>query len=148
MKPMRESIFASNAVRISKGEEFNSWEVMPKKVLIVEDYADVRAMMKFLVRRYGYEVFEASDGYEAVNLAKSCRPDLILMDLAMPELDGLTATALIRNAIGINDVPIVALSAYGDLNYKRAIDAGCNAVINKPLDFKELENCFELYLER
>ena len=121
-------------------------EFMPKTVLIVEDYADVRAMMKFLIRSYGYECIEAKDGFEAVAAAKKSHPDLILMDLAMPALDGLTATALIRNAVGIEDVPIIALSAYGDLNYKRAIDAGCNAVITKPLDFKTLENCFQKYL--
>src|SRR5215204_3421031 len=98
---------------------------MAKKVLIVEDYDDVRAMMKFMVRRYGYEVIEARDGYEAVAQAKQTNPDLILMDLAMPLLDGLTATMLIRSSKGFEKVPIVALSAYGDLNYKRAIDAGC-----------------------
>ncbi len=120
---------------------------MPKTVLIVEDYSDVRAMMTFLVRSYGYEVVEATDGYEAVARAKQYHPDLILMDLAMPSLDGLTATALIRNAEGISDIPIIALSAYGDLNYKRALAAGCDAVINKPLDFNTFEPFLRKYLE-
>ena len=119
---------------------------MAKKVLIVEDYADVRAMMKFLVRRYGYEVFEAADGYEAVAQARICQPDLILMDLAMPMLDGLTATAIIKTIEELENVPIIALSAYGDTNYKRAIDAGCDAVINKPLDFSTLEPFLKKYL--
>lgn len=120
---------------------------MAKTVLIVEDYADVRAMMKFLVRRYGYHVVEAADGYEAVTQARQCQPDLILMDLAMPLLDGITATAIIKNFEGLEDVPIVALSAYGDSNYKRAIDAGCEEVINKPLDFNTLEPFLKKYLD-
>jgi CheY-like chemotaxis protein len=120
---------------------------MAKKVLIVEDYADVRAMMKFLVRRYGYEVFEAADGYEAVTQARQCQPDLILMDLAMPMLDGLTATAIIKTFEELEHVPIIALSAYGDSNYKRALDAGCEEVINKPLDFSTLEPFLKKYLD-
>jgi CheY-like chemotaxis protein len=112
---------------------------MSKTVLIVEDYDDVRAMMKFLVRRFGYEVIEARDGYEAVAQAKQYHPDLILMDLAMPLLDGITATMLIRKSSGCENVPIVALSAYGDVNYDRAINAGCDEVLTKPLNFSTLE---------
>ena len=120
---------------------------MAKKVLIVEDYDDVRAMMKFLVRRYGYDVIEARDGYEAVAQAKQYHPDLILMDLAMPMLDGLTATMLIRRSKGCENVPIIALSAYGDMNYKRAIDAGCDEVITKPLNFSTFKKFLNKMLD-
>ena len=119
---------------------------MAKTVLIVEDYADVRAMMKFLVRRYGYDVIEAADGYEAVSQAKQFHPDLILMDLAMPMLDGLTATMILRNSEECQNIPIVALSAYGDLNYNSAIAAGCDEVITKPIDFNTLEPFLKKYL--
>lgn len=120
---------------------------MPKTVLIVEDYADVRAMMKFLVRRYGYEVLEAADGFEAVKKAKQYHPDLILMDLAMPLMDGLTATLIIRNSEGSEDIPVVALSAYGNMNYKSAVDAGFAEVINKPLDFGSFQPFLKKYLD-
>ena len=120
---------------------------MPKKVLIVEDYPDIRAMMKFLVKRSGYEVVEAADGYEAVTQARQYHPDLILMDLAMPLLDGITATMIIRNSEDIKNTPIVALTAYGDTNYKRAIEAGCGEVITKPVNFKSFEKFLHKMLD-
>ena len=119
---------------------------MSKKVLIVEDYEDVRAMMKFIVHRHGYEVIEAADGYEAVEKARKYHPDLILMDLFMPIMDGITATQIIRKAQDCGDVPIVAISAYGDVLDKKAIEAGCNKVINKPLKFANLKPLLEMYL--
>lgn len=119
---------------------------MKKKVLIVEDYADVRKIMEILIRLRGYEVIEAVDGSEAVEKAKQFRPDLILMDLSMPVMDGLTATQIIREFEDSKKTPIIALSAYGNSYHKKAIAAGCNEVINKPLDFKRLEPLFNQYL--
>ena len=119
---------------------------MSKKVLIVEDYADVRAIMKFLVKRYGYEVIEARDGYEAILKAKEFHPDLILMDLAMPLMDGVTATRLIRSLDEFAEIPIVALTAYGDTYRNEAIRAGINQVVCKPLDFDGLQPLLNRYL--
>lgn len=118
---------------------------MRKKILIVEDYADIRLMMKFLVRGYGYEVIEAADGYEAVEKAKQHRPDLILMDLSMPLMNGLTATEIIRTFDGMEDLPIIAVTAYGEACYTKAIKAGCNDVLHKPLDFNALEPFLSQY---
>ena len=118
---------------------------MSKKVLIVEDYADIRTIMKILVGLRGYEVIEASDGYEAMEQAKQYHPDLILMDLAMPILDGFTATQIIRQLDEMREIPIIALTAY-DTFRKKAIDAGCNEVIKKPIDFKKLEPLLNQYL--
>lgn len=118
---------------------------MGKKVLIVEDYADVRMIMKILISFQGYEVIEASDGYEALEKAKQNRPDLILMDLAMPVIDGFVATKAIRESDECKDVPIVALTAY-DTHHDKAIKAGCNEVIQKPLDFDRLEPLLTQYL--
>ena len=125
---------------------FHNRTVMLKKVLIVEDYADVRAIMKILVRRYGYEVIEARDGYDAILKAKEFNPDLILMDLAMPVMDGVTATKLLRSLDEFSDVPIIALSAYGDSWRNEAIRAGINQVICKPLDFDSLQPLLTQYL--
>lgn len=119
---------------------------MQKKILIAEDYADIRLMMKMLVRGYGYEVIEAADGYEAVEKVKQYNPDLILMDLSMPIMSGLTATQIIRTFDGMDKLPIIAVTAYGNEYYKKAIDAGCDAVLNKPLDFNGLEPLLSQYL--
>jgi len=119
---------------------------MQKKILIAEDYADIRLMMKMLVRGYGYEVIEAADGYEAVQQVKNHRPDLILMDLSMPIMNGLTATEIIRTFAGMEKIPIIAVTAYGNSYTSRAIKAGCNQVLNKPLDFNSLEPLLNGYL--
>ena len=119
---------------------------MVKKVLIVEDYADTRAMMRYLLQNFGYEVIEAADGEEAVNKAKENDVDLILMDISMPIMDGLTATQIIRKFDGFATIPIIAVSAYGKSYYRQAIEAGCDDLINKPLDFNNLQPIIEQYL--
>jgi len=119
---------------------------MAKTVLIVEDYPDIRTMMKFLLQRFGYDVIEAADGNEAVESVKQNHPDLILMDLSLPNMDGLTATQIIRKFDGFGKVPIIAVTAYGNSYYRRAIEAGCDDLINKPLDFNNLEPILEQYL--
>jgi len=119
---------------------------MSKTVLIVEDYVDIRNMMKFLLQGYGYQVLEAADGNEAVKSVQDTIPDLILMDLSLPNMDGLTATQVIRKIAGLGKVPIIAVTAYGNSYYRRAIEAGCDDLINKPLDFDKLEPLLEQYL--
>lgn len=69
---------------------------MRKKVLIAEDYEDTRTLMRFILEGFGYQVLEAADGQEAVATAKAEHPDLVLMDISMPVMDGLTATQIIR----------------------------------------------------
>lgn len=120
---------------------------MKKKILIVEDVADVRAMMKILIELYGYQAITADDGYEAVEKVKNHRPDLILMDLMMPVLDGVMATEIIRDLEETNEIPIIALTAYHDIYQKKAIKAGCNAVITKPLNLDRLRPLLNHYLQ-
>lgn len=117
-----------------------------KKVLIAEDFADIRKMMKILLGMYGYEVIEAADGSEAIERAVNSRPDLILMDISMPVLDGIQATKAIRNYDGLSEVPIVAITAYGDTYSDQAQAAGCNEVIRKPLDLGQLKPLVQQYL--
>lgn len=119
---------------------------MPKKVLIVEDYEDTRAMMRYLLQNFGYEVIEAADGEEAVKKAKENDVDLILMDISMPIMDGLTATQIIRKFDGFAKIPIIAVSAYGKSYYRQALEAGCDDLINKPLDFDNLQPIIDQYL--
>jgi CheY-like chemotaxis protein len=119
---------------------------MKKLVLLVEDYQDIREMMRMLLSSYGYDVVEASDGYRAVELAVERRPDLILMDMAMPVLDGLDSVRAMRQHEGLADVPILAVTAYGDFYDQRALDAGCTDVLHKPLDFEQLRPIVQRYL--
>jgi CheY-like chemotaxis protein len=112
---------------------------MGKKVLLVEDSKDTRQMMKMLLSGYGYDVVEAIDGIEAVDQAVLEKPDLILMDIAMPIADGLFAVEVIRQHKNLKGIPIVAVTAYGDLYNEKAKEAGCDAIVQKPLNFEEFE---------
>ena len=109
-------------------------------VLLVEDTEDNRFMMRRLLEMSGYEVVEATNGEEAVRLAQSEHPQLILMDLSLPVIDGLAATRAIRKLDGFGEVPIVAVSAHATSDFQaEALAAGCNSYITKPIDFSELE---------
>lgn len=122
------------------------FNIMSKKVLIAEDYADARSLMKYLIESYGYQVVEAANGQEAVEKVKMDKPDLVLMDISMPLVDGLTATKNIREIDSMATLPIIAVTAYGHSYYKQAIEAGCDDLINKPLDFSMLEPILNQYL--
>lgn len=119
---------------------------MSKKVLIVEDYEDTRDFMKFLIESYGYQVIEAADGMEAIDRVKQMNPDLVLMDISLPVVDGLTATRAIRACNCAAKLPIIAVTAFGKSYYKKAIEAGCNDLIDKPIDFNALEPIINQYL--
>jgi CheY-like chemotaxis protein len=119
---------------------------MMKKVLIVEDYEDTREFMKILLESYGYRVIEAADGIEALDRVKQYHPDLILMDISLPLVDGLTATRAIRAFKTDSKVPIIAVTAFGKSYYNKAIEAGCNDLIDKPIDFDNLEPILKSYL--
>ena len=109
-------------------------------VMVVEDFEDNRFMMRRLLEMSGYRVLEAINGEEAVELAQRERPQLILMDLSLPQLDGLAATRRIREHAELQDVPIVAVSAHDTADFHAdALAAGCNDYVTKPIDFDQLE---------
>jgi CheY-like chemotaxis protein len=117
-----------------------------KKVLVVEDYDDSREFMKFLLEEFGFEVVEATNGCEAVEMVLAQLPDLILMDISMPVMDGLTATRQIRANHLFDNTPIIAITALGESHYKRIIEAGCDDLLNKPLDIDALQPVLNEYL--
>src|SRR5215204_5076784 len=119
---------------------------MSKRVLIVEDVADVRMMMKILIQLHGFETILARDGYEAVIKAREEHPDIILMDLMMPIMDGFTATKLIRQDEELKKIPILAITAYGNACLGRAMEIGFDEVIFKPLEFENLKPLLNQYL--
>lgn len=115
-------------------------KVEPLTVLLVEDTEDNRFMMRRLLEMSSYRVVEAMNGEEAVKLAEAEVPDLILMDLSLPIIDGLAATRLIRKIPELGATPIIAVSAHDTSDFQsEAIDAGCNSYVTKPIDFNELE---------
>ena len=112
---------------------------MAKRVLVADDFADTRRLMKLILEKNGYEVDEAADGYEAVKKAVNHPPDIILMDIAMPVMDGIQAAQAIRQHYDLSEIPILAVTAYGDFYNERARDAGCNDVIQKPVEIGHLQ---------
>jgi CheY-like chemotaxis protein len=104
-------------------------------ILVVDDYVDNRVLLAAWLRAKGYKVVEAQDGKEGVLQASRSHPDLILMDLAMPELDGIEATRQLRERQTFSRTPIFAISAYATSDVKDdALAAGCTDVFDKPLD--------------
>ena len=111
-----------------------------RTILIVDDFDDTRLLLRSWLERKGFRVLEAENGLAAIEAAESGRPDLIIMDLEMPELDGLSATRRIRKVQGLTGVPIVAVSAYGAEQFRdKALDAGCNEYVSTPFEPADLE---------
>lgn len=119
---------------------------MKKIILIVEDYEDARGFLKYILETSGYIVLEAANGKEAIDIVKKQDLDIILMDLSMPVMDGYTATKIIRESKEMPDVPIIALTAFGENAKERVMKAGCNQLISKPIDFEILETALNKYL--
>jgi len=119
----------------------------PSTILVVDDYTDNRTLLSSWLRAKGYKVVEAQDGKEGVLQANRSNPDLILMDLAMPVLDGIEATRQIRQRRTFSRTPIFAISAYATYDVKDdALAAGCNEVFSKPLDLASLLSKIQITL--
>lgn len=107
---------------------------MTYTVLVAEDNEDNREILSSLLRRNGYRVLEAANGYEVIEMAARDRPDLILMDLMLPLLDGWEATRRIKAQADTASTPIIAVSALSQPeDAQTARDAGCDAFITKPI---------------
>ncbi len=120
---------------------------LPKTILLVEDFDDTRLMTKLWLTKKGYRVVEAENGREAVEVAQREQPDLIIMDMMMPGVDGLDATRQIREYQSLQTTPIVAVSAYGADQYRhKALDAGCNEYVPTPFDPDALSKLIERLL--
>src|SRR5215470_3095839 len=112
---------------------------MSKRILIVEDQEDNRTILRDVLSRVGYELIEALNGEDGVKLAQSERPDLILMDIQLPQMDGYEATQQIKSVAELKTIPIIAVTSYalsGDEAKARA--AGCDGYIAKPFSPRKL----------
>ena len=106
-----------------------------KRILVVEDNETNLYLIRFILEKSGLEVIEARNGAESVELAVKEKPDLIIMDLQLPDIDGLEATRRIRASEADSEIPIIALTSYamaGDR--EKALAAGCNGYIEKPIN--------------
>ena len=109
-------------------------------ILVVDDFDDTRLLLRTFLERKGFRVVEAENGLEAVDMAQNEDPDLIIMDMQMPYLDGLAATRKIRETKLSGTLPIVAVSAYGADQFRdQAIAAGCDEYVSTPFEPTELE---------
>ena len=108
-------------------------------ILVIEDYSDTRELLSSFLRRKGYEVIQAENGKEGLLTASERHPDLILMDLALPEMDGVEATRRIHEVPKLSQIPIFVVSAYVTEEVKAdARAAGCTEVFAKPIDVEAL----------
>ncbi len=120
---------------------------MTKTILIVEDEPKNLTLLRDLLQVSGYLTIEATDGKQGVELAKSKKPDLILMDIMMPVMDGLEATRILKADATTANIPILALTSYamrGDA--ERVLEAGCDGYLSKPFDIRELLKQVAKYL--
>lgn len=117
------------------------------RILVAEDHADSRDALHALLEAHGYEVLIATDGREAVALAESDTPDLILMDVMMPVMDGLAAARLLRGQRRFDRVPILALTAM-EGGRARALEVGCDDYVTKPIDLPTFFPKLRRWLER
>jgi CheY-like chemotaxis protein len=119
-----------------------------RTILVVDDFADTRLLLRTWLRKKGYEVVEAENGNEAIAKVREFKPDLIIMDVEMPELDGMSATRKIRELNDSAVLPIIAVSAYGaDQFREQALSAGCNEYVSTPFEPEELEKLIHALIE-
>jgi Response regulators consisting of a CheY-like receiver domain and a winged-helix DNA-binding domain len=122
---------------------------MPKKILVVEDNLDMREVLHLYLKTEGFEVVVASDGREGLYMARAERPDLIITDLHMPNLDGITLVKELRAEPAFKDTPIIVFTAFSREDRDNAIRAGANRAVDKPAHFESLiDDVHELLEER
>jgi two-component system, cell cycle response regulator DivK len=120
----------------------------PRTILVVDDFDDTRLLLRTWLERRGFRVVEAENGLEAIDQAETESPDLIIMDMQMPQLDGLSATRRIRDLKTLNSVPILAVSAYGaDQFREQALAAGCNEYVSTPFEPATLEGIIQTLVQ-
>lgn len=120
-----------------------------KNVMVVEDNEKNRKLMRVILKAKGYSVIEATTGEEAMTILKNQKPDIILMDIQLPGIDGLTLIKQIKGAVVTKDIPIIAVTAYamkGD--EQKILDTGCDAYMSKPINTQELPLIVEKYIKK
>jgi len=105
------------------------------KILIIEDNEQNMYLLTFLLNNHGYQVVQARDGRQGIELAERENPDLILLDIQLPEMDGYAVTRKIKTIPALSEIPIVAVTSYAMVgDREKTIDAGCSGYIEKPIN--------------
>jgi CheY-like chemotaxis protein len=119
----------------------------PKTILLVEDNSDLRQLLTKIIERLGYAVVVATTGEEATQRAFAMQPDLILMDIGLPKMNGAEATAKVKGNAATKHIPIIILSALGSCpDIKCALEAGAAEILQKPVRIAELQEVLSKYL--
>ncbi len=119
------------------------------RILIVEDNMDNYELVRFILERAGYDVFLAVNGRDGVDAARAQKPDLILMDLGMPEMDGWIATEKLKSDAATRSIPLYALTAHTlPHERKRALQAGCDGYLSKPIHMQGFLDMIESIFDR
>jgi two-component system cell cycle response regulator DivK len=120
---------------------------MKRKILVIEDNEQNLYLMRYILEDCDYEVFSAEDGKEGIELAGSVLPDLILLDIQLPIMNGYTVARHLRENPDLADTPIVAVTSYAMPGDKeKAMEAGCSGYIEKPIDLDTFDKQVEKYL--
>lgn len=118
-----------------------------RRVLVVEDNLDNMTLISDVLLSLGYDPLIAKDGEEGIRLASAEKPDLILMDLSLPKMDGWTATRHLKADPDVKHIPVIALTAHAMLGDRdRALAAGCDDYISKPISLRELSEKLKLHI--
>lgn len=118
-----------------------------KRILVVEDNRDNMTLIVDVLTSLDYDVLQAGDGQQGIDIAKAEKPDLILMDLSLPRMDGWTATRILKDDPEVKAIPVIALTAHAMIgDRERALEAGCDDYLSKPLDLPELARKLMHYL--
>lgn len=121
----------------------------PNRILVIEDNADNLELVRFLLEQAGFQVISAMDGLDGLEKARSLKPDLVLLDMSLPELDGWHLAKKLKDAPETARIPIIALTAHtlpGDR--RRALEAGCDGFISKPLNVARFASQIQEYLSQ
>lgn len=119
----------------------------PKTVLIAEDNLDNRIIYATMLTHVGYNVIEANNGAEAVQMARSARPHIILMDISMPVMDGYEATRVLKADAATRDIPIIAVTAHAMVTDREAArEAGCDDYVSKPVEPQAIRSVVERWI--
>jgi CheY-like chemotaxis protein len=117
-----------------------------KKVLVVDDEPNVRRLLRTILSK-NFEVFEAEEGKQAIDIANAKKPDVILMDMMMPKMDGLTACHMIKNSPAAKSIPVIMVTAIGfELNIKLSQQMGAAGYVTKPFSPQDLISAIEKVL--
>ena len=118
-----------------------------RRILVVEDNPDNMTLIVDVLTSLNYEVLQATDGQRGVEIVDEERPDLVLMDLSLPKMDGWTATRTLKAEHDLKEIPIIALTAHAMVgDRERAMEAGCDDYVSKPINLQELATKLKKFL--